>query len=332
MSTTLTPGQGAADAAPVGRVRRAASGSIGRLGGAPGVWLFIGALAVASAAVFVTLVLPMGPYVEDQFPWLFFVAAFALAEVGVLHFSVRSQAVTVSLAEFPLVIGFYFADPSALVLAQLVGSAVALVLVRRQTPARLAFNLALFSLSSSLAIVVFRAIAPPVLDTAVATWLAAFAATSVVVLVSAPAIAVVMSISLRQAQPGALRAGFAARAHRGGRQHVPCAPRGRVPAQEPRGAVAGPRPGAGGDAGLPRLRRPAGAGGTHRVPVRLCADPRPALRPRPTRSSRCCRSRASGSSAEVAEIVVGPGAGGRPAHPDVRRPGLGGRGRHPDRG
>ena len=105
-------------------------------------------------------------------------------------------------------IGFYFADPSTLVLAQLVGSAVALVLVRRQAPTRLAFNLALFSLSSSLAIVVFRAIAPPVLDPTVATWLAAFAATSVVALVSAAAIAVVTSISLRRAQFGALRAGI----------------------------------------------------------------------------------------------------------------------------
>lgn len=208
MSTLVTPGQDAADTLPVGRLRRAAPRWIGRLGDAPGVWLFIVALALASAAVFVTLILPMQPYAEDQLPWLFFVAAFGLAEVGVLHFSVRSQAVTVSLAEIPLVIGFYFADPAALVLAQLVGTAFALVVVRRQTPARLAFNLALFTLSSSLALVVFGAIAPPEFDDLLAWWLPSFAATSVVTLVGAPAIAVVISLSLRQAQPGALRAGL----------------------------------------------------------------------------------------------------------------------------
>ena len=208
MSTVLTPGQGPADELPAGHADHAASGSIGRLAGAPGVWLFVVALAVASAAVFVAFIRPMAPYGDIQLPWPFFAVAFGLAEVGILRYSARSGDITVSFTAFPLVLGFYLADPSELVLAQLAGSAVALVLVRRQTPTMLAFNLALFSLSSSLAIAVFRAIAPLTFDTGVATWPAAFAAASMAVLVSALAIAVLMSISLRQTQPGALRAGL----------------------------------------------------------------------------------------------------------------------------
>ncbi len=208
MSTTLTPDQGAADELPAGRLRRAASASIGRFGGTTGAWLFIVALALASIAVFVTLILPMSAYDQGQLPWLFFVVAFGLAEVVVIHFSVRSQAVTISIAEFPLVIGFYFADPSVLVLAQLAGAAVVLAVVRKQALIKLAFNLALFSLSSSLAIVVFRAIAPPVFDDLLASWVASFAGASVLTLIGAPAIALVISISLRQVQPGALGAGL----------------------------------------------------------------------------------------------------------------------------
>lgn len=208
MSTTLTPDQGTAVELPAGRLRRAVSASIGRLGGTVGVWVFIVALALASIAVFVTQIFPMPAYGDDQLPWLFFAVAFGLAEVGVIHISVRSQAVTVSLAEFPLVIGFYLADPSELVLAQVAGAAVMLVVVRRQSLTKLAFNLSLFSLSTSLAIVVFRAIAPSDVDDLLASWIASIAGASVVTLVGAPAIALAISISLRQLQPGALGAGL----------------------------------------------------------------------------------------------------------------------------
>jgi hypothetical protein len=131
--------------------------------------------------------------------------AFGLAEVGVLRFSVRSQAITVSLATIPLVIGFYFADPSALVLAQLTGAAIALAIVRRDAPAKVALNLALLTLGSSLAIVVFRSLGTSLPDDPLDWWGVSFAATSVIALTGVVAMAVVSALSPGRAQPGALR-------------------------------------------------------------------------------------------------------------------------------
>ncbi|MCJ7712147.1 MAG: hypothetical protein MUQ32_15100, partial [Chloroflexi bacterium] len=164
------------------------------------MWLLIIALAVASAALFVTLILPMPAYGEEQLPSLFFVVAFLLAEVGVIQFSVRGQAVTLSLGDIPLVIGFYFATPSTLVLAQFLGSAIALLVLRRQPLVRLVFNIALFTLTTSLAIIVFRTLAPQLVAGLLAWWVASYAGTAVVALVSAAAIAAAIWLSARQFQ------------------------------------------------------------------------------------------------------------------------------------
>jgi PAS domain S-box-containing protein len=168
------------------------------------IWALALGLAAGAAALFLTVIVKVPNYDEHELPWPFFALAFAAAEIGVIHLSVRGQAVTVSLAEIPLVIGFYFASPELLVLSQLLGTAVALVVVRRQAPVKLVFNLALFTLTTSIAVVVFRALAPPGLDDVLAWWMASFAGTSAVVLVSAPAITAAISISVRQFQRTAL--------------------------------------------------------------------------------------------------------------------------------
>lgn len=200
----MVSGRDLADARPVDRRVGGLAQVIGRLGGTGGVWLLAAALAAASGAVFLALVLPMPAYDEIELPWLFFAVAFGLAEVGALHLSVRSQAVTVSLAEIPLVVGFYFAAPADLVLAQLAGTAIALVAVRRQSPLKLAFNLSLSSLTTSLAVVVFRAVAPSTGEDMLLWWAASLAGSATAALVSAPVIAAAMSIS-RRGEPRALR-------------------------------------------------------------------------------------------------------------------------------
>ena len=179
-----------------------------RPGGQRWVWALALVLTAASAAVFVNAITAMPAYDESPLPWPFFAVAFGIAEIAVIHFSVRGQAVTVSLAEIPLVIGFYFGIPAELVLAQLAGTAVVLVLVRRQLGVKLVFNLALFTLTASLALLTFRSLAPPTLDNLLVWWLASFAGTSVVVLVSAPSIAAAISLSVRTFQPSALGAGL----------------------------------------------------------------------------------------------------------------------------
>jgi len=203
----IEPIPAATELDPAGSLRRAA-GAIGRPSGRRGVWILTLALVAASAVTYATVIAQMPAYDEDQLPWLFFALAFGLAEIGVIHLSVRGQAVTISLAEIPLVIGFYFAAPSTLVVTQLLGTAIALVFFRRQPLIKLVFNLALFTFTTSLAIIVFRAIAPPTLDDLLVWWVASYAGTAVVVLVSAPAIAAAISLSIRQFQPSALGAGL----------------------------------------------------------------------------------------------------------------------------
>ncbi len=179
------------------------------LTGRSGAWLFTAALTTTAAAVFVLLIVPASAVVEVQGPpWVAFALAFGLAEVAVVHMMIRNQAVTVSLSEIPLVVGFYALGPAWLVVAQLAGSAVALLVHRHQPPLKLIFNLALFSLSSSLAIVVFRAVGPVAGETLRASWLASFAGTATVVAVSALAISIVISISQRRLEISALRRGL----------------------------------------------------------------------------------------------------------------------------
>ena len=120
------------------------------------------------------------------------------------------------------------------------------------------------------------------------------------------------------------------RPHRGGRQHVCCPRRGRIPAHEPPASVAGPGTGSGGDPGLPRHRQPARTPGAHRVPVRLRKDPRPA--------APGCRPARRDADAGTRQ-VPGRGRRGRAgtarrstaAYPYRRRPRLGRRGRGSDR-
>ena len=59
----------------------------------------------------------------------------------------RGSAHSLSLSELPLVLGLLLADPSELMLAAVAGPAVVLV-VTRQDPVRLVFNLAQFALTA----------------------------------------------------------------------------------------------------------------------------------------------------------------------------------------
>ena len=194
------------------------SGSRGRLAGLAralltgrtGAWLFTGVVWVAALAVFLVFIVPLPVYdADDPLPWLAFAVAFALAEVAVVHLRVRNQAVSVSLSEIPLVVGFYFVAPAYLVVAQFVGAGAALVVHRRQPPLKLAFNLAIFSLGTSLGLALFREIVPPAPTNLIVWWAASFAGAATVVAVSAPAISLVISMRVRRLELMTLRHGLA---------------------------------------------------------------------------------------------------------------------------
>jgi diguanylate cyclase (GGDEF)-like protein len=91
-------------------------------------------------------------------PWLVWAAAFAVGESLVVHVQVRRDAHTFSLTDLVLAAALCLAQPAALVTAQVAGTGLALVLVRRQRGLKLAFNLAEFGLCAGVATTVFAAV------------------------------------------------------------------------------------------------------------------------------------------------------------------------------
>jgi diguanylate cyclase (GGDEF)-like protein len=119
---------------------------------------------------------------------------FWAAEARVVHFHFRRGAHTFSLNELPLVIGMFLASPLEVVIAQAIGSAVALTVHRRQPPVKLAFNIGSFALSSSVGLAVFHLLGSgPLTDPT--RWLAAFLGAGIANLVGVFAVAAALSVS-----------------------------------------------------------------------------------------------------------------------------------------
>ena len=105
--------------------------------------------------------------------WWVIAGAYALAEVLVVRLQFRRDTHSFSLSEIPLVLGLFFLRPGHLIVALLVGSAVALALHRRQSPVKLAFNLANLTCTASLAVLAFRFVVGSADPLGVAGWLGA---------------------------------------------------------------------------------------------------------------------------------------------------------------
>jgi diguanylate cyclase (GGDEF)-like protein len=122
------------------------------------ITLLIAAMAATAAALFVIVVRDLdGLDVPRAVPWLVWVAAFAAGEVLVVHVQLRRDSHSFSLTDLVLVAGLYLTGPVALVTAQLLGTGLALVLHRRQSGLKLAFNLAQYAVTGCLAVTVFAA-------------------------------------------------------------------------------------------------------------------------------------------------------------------------------
>src|ERR1700692_4022171 len=76
-------------------------------------------------------------------------------EVFILLLQFRRDAHSFSLSELPLVAGFFFAPPLVVVLSMVAGTAFALSIHRRQSPLKIAFNLANFTVANSVVAVLF---------------------------------------------------------------------------------------------------------------------------------------------------------------------------------
>ena len=128
------------------------------LSGPTKIALLTAGLAATAGALFLFGVLNLpGATGQLRTPLWALAAMFALAEILVVHVEFRGNAYSFSLSELPFVIGLFTSAPLDLVAAHLLGSALALVVHRRQSALKLAFNLSHFALESCLALIVFNA-------------------------------------------------------------------------------------------------------------------------------------------------------------------------------
>jgi len=146
-----------------------------RLGPSQRIMLLTATLAATAVALFVIVVrpLPAAPTALNL-PWLLWAGAFAVSEALVVHWQWKREAHSFSMTDLVLGAGLYLAAPSQLITALVVGQGAVLLLHRRQTGVKLAFNVVEYGLSASLAVLVF-----PALSTVTGTqlnWLAAMAA------------------------------------------------------------------------------------------------------------------------------------------------------------
>jgi len=142
------------------------AGGAGSAGGAaaaaPGrrrghrVHLLTVVLVATAVVLLVKVVGPLqGVTAPGQIPWWVLMPLFCAAEVFVVHIQFRRDAQSFSLSELPLIVGLFFASPLVVVLCNIAGTAVALAFYRRQSPLKLAFNLANFAVANSVAALLF---------------------------------------------------------------------------------------------------------------------------------------------------------------------------------
>ena len=110
--------------------------AVPRLSGATRVWLLTATMAVTVLALYVTTgsahLEPIdGPV---SLPWWALAVGFYFSEAYVVHLHYRREAHTLSMNEIPIVLGLFLATGTSLLLAQLVGAAVALVFSAASAP------------------------------------------------------------------------------------------------------------------------------------------------------------------------------------------------------
>jgi diguanylate cyclase (GGDEF)-like protein len=110
-------------------------------------------------------------------PWWGMAGMFLVSQVCVVHFHFRRDAHSFTLSELPVVFGLFFASPTELVLGRLVGAGLALSIVRRQPPVKLAFNISLAAIDTTVALLIFHYVVDLANPLAPLGHLAAFLAT-----------------------------------------------------------------------------------------------------------------------------------------------------------
>jgi diguanylate cyclase (GGDEF)-like protein len=166
------------------------------------IWLLAAGVAAAAVALFAIVVAPLpAPAAVPAIPWPAWVLAFAVSEALVVHVHLERDSHTFSLSDLVLAAGMCLAAPAHVVTAHVLGTALSLLLHRRQRGMKLGFNVAQFALSSSLALVTYAAVSDPRPGVAPRDWLAVLA--GVLVCTVTADLCILLAISLSSGRPDA---------------------------------------------------------------------------------------------------------------------------------
>jgi len=161
------------------------------------IWLLTATLMALAALCWIVFGSRLSGRPASAFPWPVLALGMYLAEIKVVNVHFRRETHSFSLSEIPAVIGLFVLSPTDYVLAATVGPALAFVYPARQPLLKGAFNTADYALCATVSIAVFYVIVPGGVTGApgMQAWIAAFAATLSTTMISAVAIASVITIS-----------------------------------------------------------------------------------------------------------------------------------------
>ena len=125
----------------------------------PAVTMSLGLLALAGVICTLGVTWRVPPEAQIWLPWWAVALLAAACDAVVLHLQVRREAQSVSLSELVIVVALFFAAPTAMLVGRVVGSAAAFVGWRRQPGIKVLFNCALSLAETSVALLVFHALA-----------------------------------------------------------------------------------------------------------------------------------------------------------------------------
>ncbi len=159
------------------------------------VWALIALLAGAATFLQTVVLTDVGilPSGQPRF-WLLLAAGFVVAELCVVHLTVKQEAISFAFAEVPWVLGLFLVAPEDLISARIAGGAAVLIWHRRQSAVKLAFNLAQFWLGAVAAMAVWRVALGGAELFSMRSWLAAAASAIVIEMVAALAITAVITL------------------------------------------------------------------------------------------------------------------------------------------
>ncbi len=166
------------------------------LSAAGGVWALNVAIVLACAALLAGPIHDLPEFdLGVHISWWALALGFLAAERCVVHLHFRRSAHSFSLGDLPLVFGLLFATPMDLVIAGLIGPIVVLLFDRKLPAIKFVFNIAQFTLTTCLAILIFRTLAETVEGFGPMIWIFALFATQASAVITVVLIGAAISLS-----------------------------------------------------------------------------------------------------------------------------------------